>query len=95
MTVGKSSVTFFARTPHASVPCQMQDFGGIQERLAGHATAQDAQTADFRTAFDHDGFQTLAQRGSRGGITGAATTQNRDGAIKCSHDNRMRDFRPA
>ena len=33
---------------------EVQYFGGIKQRLRGHAAAQDAQPAYFRAAFDHD-----------------------------------------
>jgi len=40
----------------------MHDFGGIKQRLRGHAPAQDAKPAGLLAAFDDGGFQTRARR---------------------------------
>ena len=39
--------------------------GGFEQRLARHASAQDAKPAHFPPAFDHDGFQSQIDRRSR------------------------------
>ena len=51
---------------------EMQDFGGVEQGLARHAAAQDAQPANLVAAFDDNCFQprTCCRPGRR--VTGAA-----------------------
>ncbi len=65
-------------TPRRGMAGAVQDFSGIQQRLRRHATAQDAQPAHFRPAFDHDCSQTGARHRPRRRVTGAATAENGD-----------------
>jgi hypothetical protein len=63
----------------------MHDFGGVKQRLRGHAPAQDAQSADFLAAFDDGGFQTRARRRPRRRVTGAAAAENDHVIIESFH----------
>jgi hypothetical protein len=63
----------------------MHDFGGVKQRLRGHAPAQNAQSADFSAAFDDGDFQTRAGRRPGRRVTGAAAAQNGHIAVKLFH----------
>jgi hypothetical protein len=63
----------------------MFDFRGVKQRLGRHATAQDAQPADFASAFDHGGFQSRGRRGSCRRVTAAAAADDGHVKIKFAH----------
>ena len=74
-----------ADAPRPGVAGQVQDLGGIKQRLGGHAPAQDAKPADFLAAFDDGGFQTRARRRPGRRVTGAAAAQNDHVMVELCH----------
>ena len=73
---------FGADAPRPGVAGQMPDFGGVKQRLRGHAPAQEAQPADFFPALNDGRFQTCARRCPRRRVTGAAAAENNHVVIK-------------
>src|SRR5579859_3440523 len=71
--------------PWSGMAGQVHHLGGIKQRLGGHATAQDAQPANFVATFNNDDSQTRARCRSCRRITGAAATQNCHVKIKSVH----------
>lgn len=69
-----------SESPRPARTRQVEHFGRVEERLAGHAPAQDAQSAHFRPALDHDGFESGRGRCARRRVTRAAPAQ--DGKIE-------------
>ncbi len=69
-----------ADAPRFGMTGKMHHFGGVKQRFGRHATAQDAQPADFLATFDNDRFQTRAGRRSRRCV--AATAAANNGHIK-------------
>ena len=65
---------------HRDVPV-----GRFDQRLAGHAAAQDAEAADLLAAFHHGHAQPELHGCGGGGITGASPAQ--DDEIEVFHDN--------
>ena len=79
MTLAKSKADVFgANAPRLGVAGEVHHFRRVEQRLRRHATAQDAQPADFFAAFDDDGFQTGARRRPRRRVTAAAAADDRD-----------------
>ena len=74
-----------ADAPRPGMAGQMHDFGGVKQRLRGHAPAQDAQSAGFFTALNDGGFQTRARRRPGRRVTGAATAKNDRVIVKWFH----------
>ena len=74
-----------AHAPRCRVFGEMFHFRRVEQRLRRHAAAQDAQPADFRAAFDDDGFQARAGRRSRRRVTAAAAADDRHVKIKSFH----------
>ena len=79
--------------PTHAPPRLSPDFGGIKQRLRGHAPAQEAQPADFFPALNDGRFQTCARRCPRRCVTGAATAENGHVVIKLFHDLKWADGR--
>jgi len=80
---------FGADAPGPGMAGQVHDFGGVKQRLCGHAPPQDTQPADFVSALNDCRFQTRARRRPRRGVTGAAAAENGHVIIKLLHDLKM------
>src|SRR5438552_16543820 len=70
---------FGSDAPRFRVAGQVHHLGGIQEGLGWHASAQNAQAADFLAPFNDYGLQAFAGGGTGSGIPGAAAAN--DGEI--------------
>ncbi len=77
------------QAPRLHMAGQMQDFGGVKQRLRGHAPAQDAQPAYFFPALNDGRFQTGTRGCPRCCVTGAAAAENDHVVIKLLHDLKM------
>ena len=73
------------KPPGGSSSGQVPDFGGIEQRLGGHAPAQDAQAADLPTALEDHRFQARAGGRPGGGVTAAAAADDRHVEIMFAH----------
>ena len=67
---------------NADAPClrlvdQVHDFSGIEQCFGGHAAAQNAQPADFFSAFEDKRLQTGARGGPRCREAGTAAADDR------------------
>ena len=71
-----------AHAPRFRVFGEMLHFGGIEQGFCRHATAQDAQSADFFAAFNDNGFQSGACRRPRRRVTAAAAADDGHVEIK-------------
>ena len=65
--------TKFPRPPQGD-----ETVGRFDHRLARHAAAQDAEAADITATFDHGGFQTQGDGGTRRRVACAATTDDHE-----------------
>src|SRR5689334_23313933 len=81
----------FARlhSPDAAVLGEMADFGGVEQRLGRHATAQDAESAHLFAAFNDGGFQSCVRGRARRRITAAAAADHSDIKIEFTHYIKM------
>ena len=70
--------SFGADAPFARVCCQVHHFRCVEERLGRHATAKDAEAANFFAAFDHGRTQSGGGCRPSGGVTTTAPANNRD-----------------
>src|SRR4051812_26245908 len=66
--------TIGANSPRLGMTHEMHHFRSVQKRLRWHATAQDAESANFFTALNDYSFETCVRRRARGGVTTTATT---------------------
>jgi hypothetical protein len=82
-----------AQSPCCPMSRKVADLGGVEQGLGGHATAQDAQPAEFLRAVDDNSLQTPCRRRARGGVAARAATDHRDivvePAIRFAHDHSM------
>ena len=72
------------------VACCQVPVGGFDERLAWHATAQDAQPSHFLCSLHHCHPQFLRAGGGSGGIPGASPSENNK--IEVFHGERGTDY---
>jgi hypothetical protein len=63
----------------------MHDFGGVKQRLRGHAPAQDAQPAGFFTTLNDGRFQTRARGRPRRRVTSTAAAENGHVVVEWFH----------
>jgi hypothetical protein len=73
---------FRADAPWPGMTGEVQDFGGVEQRLRGHAAAQDTQPAYFRAAFDHDRSQSCGGGRPRRRVTSTTAAQDGDIVVK-------------
>ena len=93
MTAVKSKPAFGMRSPQSLRRTrQVQHLRRVKERLARHATAQDAQPAHFVAALDHHRLQSRRRRRARRRVTRAAAADDGDIARKGFLGSRRRDF---
>ena len=76
---------FRADAPGLRVSRQVNDIGRVEQRLGGHAAAQDAKAADLLAAFDDDRFQAGAGRGAGRRVTAAAATNDGNVELEFVH----------
>ena len=85
----------FARfeAPELRAPGLEPHIGRVQQRFRRHATAQDAEPAQFPAGLDDDGAFAGGGRGARRGVAGAASADHGDVKIKCSHVHLAKVYR--
>ena len=84
---------FSTDAPRLGMAGVVQDFGSVEQRLRGHAAAQDAQPAHFRAAFDHGRPQTRPGRRPRCRVTGASPAEDGDIEVELVQPPRHALFR--
>jgi hypothetical protein len=62
--------------PRIGVAAQVEDFRRVKQRFAGHAAAQDAESADFIAAFNEGGLQAGVRGRPCRGVAGAAAANH-------------------
>src|SRR5438067_401743 len=63
-------------SPWFRVTGEVHDFSSVKQRFGWHTAAEDAETADFLATLDDDDIESRARSSSRGGVTGAAATDD-------------------